>query len=368
MANIKLGKLTVAAHVPDKPVGIRNDGTLIFPKELLTKAAPPSFGLSLVSPENKTKLAVTRLKAEPDFTIGIINKVGSYTKAEIIQHIEHQTSLGKEFTDIEVKYAEFFANQILGKPEQLIMSGAITAVKDPIISRDWNAIAKVKLPTFKSRVLFCENTTDSVTNQCAMYRIANVHPVFAAKGYEVISLEGVNDIRSNFVTKAKDKRVVYISGLGHGSYTAFTGHNFNHILDAGAYDSLEVSNKVIHLLSCETARDLGPNTVSKGAKAFVGYTENFVFDWTNSNMYWKCDSQFDLSMAAGKTVEQAIADTVAQFNTAINSVPGTQTAAYLLNDRNLLRSPVSGAAWGVKTSKIYASLPYIMSFAEFAAM
>jgi hypothetical protein len=364
MKTVKLGKFNVPDYAAEKPLMIRGTGELIYASDLLKKKEPPYFGLALASPENKAKLAIERLKVEPDFVYGILDNVGNYTKAEVIKHIQDQTSLGQQFADIEVNYAEYFANQLLGNlpkiPPKLSVS---TVVKDAAILSDWKWVPKTHWQFFRTRVLFCENTTDSVTTPAANYRIANVHPVFAAKGFEVISLEGANDVRSSFIPKAKESRVVYISGLGHGSYTVYTGHMFSHILEVGIYDGTEVNGKVIHLLSCETAKTLGPDMVTHGAKASVGYTENFVFDWTNANLYWPCDSQFDISMANGKTVEQAVADTIAKFDAAIASVPGTGTAANLLNDRNLLRSPVSGAAWGSKTQRIY---PYVFYYIPFA--
>jgi hypothetical protein len=368
MKNIKLGKFVLPAYAAEKPIGIRGNGQLIYAKELLEKKALPSFGVALSSKENKTKLAVERIKLEPDFQLGILNKVGKYSKKDVIKHIQDQTSLGMQITDIEVNYSEYFTKQLLGQiPVSKGPSLKITGGIIPPIPKDWKWIPKPQWRFFRSRVLFCENTTDSVTSSCAKYRITNVHPVFAARGYEVISLEGVNDIRSMFQAKAIDPRVVYISGIGHGNYTTYTGHLFNVILQVGAYSSAEVKNKAIHFLSCETGRTLGPNTVANSAKAYVGYDENFVFDWANQNLYWASDSQFDISMANGRTVEGAIADTIARYNAAIASVPGTTTAATLLSDRNLLRSPVSGAAWGNKTARIFPYIFYYMPFAAYAA-
>lgn len=365
MKKVKLANLTVPDYVLNKPVGIHNDGTLISAKELVAKTAAPAFGLALMSKENKAKLALARLKAEPDFEIGILDNGGKYTKADVLTHIQNQTPLGLQFADIEVKYAEFFANQLLGKGALDVPNVNAKILAQPVLPADWKLIPKILWPHFKSKVVFCENTTNNVTTPAANYRIANVHPVFAAKGFEVVSLEGNHDIRTDFIPQAKDGRTVYIGGVGHGSYSTYTGDAFNHILEVGVFDPAEVNNKVLHLLSCETARDLGPNTVTKGAKAYTGYTENFVFDWTNPNLYWKCDSQFDISMANGKTVGQAIADTIAQYNAAILSVPGTVTAANLLNDRSILRSPVSGAVWGDKSARIYPYIFWFMSFADF---
>ncbi len=353
MKTVKLGKLSVAQYVTDKPVGIRGNGDLIYASELVTKKVAPSFGISLATKENKIKLALARIKVEPDFELGVLNKVGRYSKKEIIRHIEGETSLGLELVDIETKYAEFFTQQMLGSPGLPPIPPSRIIPQIPRIPKEWKWVPRKQWKFFKTTVVFCENTTDGVTTPAATYRIANVHKAFKDKGFDVISLQGVNDIRSNFIPQAEKAWVVYLGGIGHGSYTTYTGHSFNHILEVGHYNANEVKGKVIHYLSCETGRDLGPNTVSNGSKAYVGYTENFVFDWANANLYWQCDSQFDLSMCAGKTVEQAIADTYAKYDAAIASVPGTSTASTLLNDKYLLRSPVSGSAWGSKTAKIY---------------
>src|SRR4028119_2272392 len=154
MAKVKLGRLNVADYVVEKPVGIRGNGALVFPKELISKAAPPFFGLSMMPQERKAALAIERLKLEPNLEFGIMNRVGRYTKAEIIQHIEQQTSLGREFTDIEVNYAEYFTQQILGKATLEPKVTAAARIKAPIVSGDWVAVPKTKWQLFKSRVLF----------------------------------------------------------------------------------------------------------------------------------------------------------------------------------------------------------------------
>jgi hypothetical protein len=322
----------------------------------------PSFGLALASNENKTKLALARLKLEPDLEFGIINKPGKYTKKEIMKHISDQTSLGMQFIDIEVNYAEYFTQQLLGNIPVEKAVASIKPVQFPALPRDWAWVPKTKWHFFQNKVLFCENTTDGVTTPAANYRIAHVHKAFKDRGFNVISLEGVNNSRSNFHTNSMASRVVYIGGVGHGSYTTYTGNLNSPVLQVGGYDAAEVNGKVIHLLSCETARTLGPNTVTNGAKAFVGYDENFVFDWTNANLYWECDSQFDICMANGYSVQDAITSTYAKYNAAIASVPGTSTAATLLSDKNLLRSPVSGASWGSKTTRVYPYLFFYISF------
>ncbi|WP_439487383.1 hypothetical protein [Algoriphagus sp.] len=366
MKTIKLGKLSLPEFAAGKAMGIRSDGSFMHAKEIVSGRIPPKFGLDLTSLDNKAKLAIQRIKQEPDLKIGVIN-AGIYSKAEIISHIENQTSFGRQLADAEAKYAEYQLNQMLGKisvaPVRFVMPKAEALPKIP---NEWKIIPKVNWKLFSNKVLFCENTTDNVTNEAANYRINNVHPVFKNRGFEVITLTGVNDNRTNFAARAKEQRVVYISGIGHGNYNVFTGHNNSSLIRVGSYDAQEVDHSSIHFLSCRTGRDLGPDTVSKGAYSFAGYNENFTFTWANSQLFWKADSQYDISMALGRTAQQAVADTVAQFNVGMAAVPGTTTAALLMQNRDLLRTPMSGSAWGSKTAKIQPYLFYNMTLADFA--
>lgn len=187
---------------------------------------------------------------------------------------------------------------------------------------------------------------------------------FKARGFGIYVLEGVNDIRSNFVPLAKKAFTVYFSGIGHGSPTVYTGHQGNIILQACNYDPAEVKGKAIHFLSCQTAKQLGPDTVRKGARSYAGYFENFTFVYdqpgtpiNEMDLFWICDSTFDIMMANGSTVEQAHNSTIAAYNAAIALVPGTAAASWLTWDRNSLRDPVVDAAFGDKNAKIS---PYIL--------
>jgi len=199
--------------------------------------------------------------------IGVIN-AGINNMAEIISHIENQTSLGKQLADAEAKYSGFMPNQVLGKitsaPIRFVMPKAEAL---PSIPMEWKIIPKNNWRLFSNMILFYENTTDSVTNEAVRYRIHHVHPVFENRGFEVIKLIGVNDNRTDFSSRAKESRVVYMSGIGHGNYTVYTGHGNSGLLSMGWYNSQEVDNSTIHFLSCRTGRDLGPDTVSKGALA-----------------------------------------------------------------------------------------------------
>lgn len=338
---MKIGKLEFKEYAAKKPLAVDDaTGRYLTARDIVEKPALRLGSLLSLDTETRVKLAVERYKLEPDFTLGVIG-MGLVTKDEAIEHLKNQTEFGQLALEAEMAHCSELMAALAGE----IVPAWPVIPKGPIPKvPDWKPIKRCIILKVPTRVLFCENTTDAVTTPFANYRMANVHPAFAAKGFSVVVLQGVDDVRANFVPQAKNTLTVYISGIGHGSYTVYTGHAGNRILEACAYDSAEVKDKAIHLLSCQTAKTLGPDTIAKGARAYAGYTENFVLQWDSSatpidefKLFAKCDSTFDLSMAAGCTAQVAFNSTVAAFNAAIASVPGTVTASYLTHDRDHLK-------------------------------
>ena len=68
-----------------------------------------------------------------------------------------------------------------------------------------------------------------------------------------------------------------IIGVGHGDKDSFTGQNEAVILEVGRYNPREVKGKMIKLLSCQTGVALGPDLIANGAKAFLGYVDDYVW-------------------------------------------------------------------------------------------
>jgi len=66
-----------------------------------------------------------------------------------------------------------------------------------------------------------------------------------------------------------------IVGVGHGDAVSFCGHNNQVIVDTLSIP--DVRNKVIILIACETARELGPKLVEKGAASYIGFQEDLVW-------------------------------------------------------------------------------------------
>lgn len=368
----KIGKLEFRDYAMKKPITVTPTGTFVSPKDFMKTPSLSAGSLFSLEEDLKTKLTLERTKLEPDFKLGIFG-VGIVTKDEIIENIEQNTSLGKEFVRAEMHYL----NELTAT---LATASSLKKPKTPKIEQeeqplDWNWIPidwwKKWWYFFRKCALFCENTTDSVTKMAANYRKKYVHAAFKKRGFCIKLLEGTNDTRANFVLKAKSRRVVYISGIGHGSPTTYTGHMGDPILSVCNYNSQEIKNKIIHFLSCQTAKQLGPDLISKGAKAYAGYYENFTFVYDQPNtpmddtmLFWQSDSTFDVMMALGKTVEEAHYATIAMFNYCINQVPNTVTATWLTWDRDYFRTPVIDPIYGDKTAKInpWILLPFTPFF------
>ncbi len=337
---MKIGALEFKEYAARKPITTSPTGQFVTASEVLANRSLSLGSLFTLDTETQVRLAVERYALEPDFRLGVMG-MGVYTKAEIMEHLRMQSAFGQLVLRAEMGYcSELMA--ALTAPS----FPAWPAIPDDAVptAPDWRGLNRcfwIKVPT---RALFCENTTDNVTTPIANYRIANVHPAFQKRGFTVTALTGKDDVRANFVTPAKNTLTVYLGGVGHGAYPLYTGHWHDRILEVGKYEPAEVRGKAIHFLSCQTATKLGPDTVSNGARAYAGYTENFIFVWDDSStpvdeflLFVKGDSVYDLMMANGATAQQAYDTTVNAFNAAIGLVPGTAAATWLTWDRDHLK-------------------------------
>jgi len=343
---VKVGNLQFPRNAADKPLALSSDGKFLSAKDIAGTREFGAGSLSTLSPSDQLKLTVKRYEMEPDFKLGIFGN-GLLTKAEVLQEIKAETDFGQLAVQVEMGYCTELLSSLTGtaKAVKLASMPKVTPVA-PLPPYKPLPGKKCILIPMKTRVVFCENTTDSITGPFAAYRIANVHPQFAARGFTVVSLEGTNDLRlPNFVPQATNSLTVYLSGIGHGNATTYTGQWNSPILQVGAYGAAEVSGKAIHFLSCQTAITLGPDTVAKGALCYAGYNANFTFVGDNPatpgvnemQLFMKADSTFDIWMANGLTADQARAATIAAFNAGIAVVPGTTAAAWLAYDRDHFR-------------------------------
>lgn len=148
----------------------------------------------------------------------------------------------------------------------------------------------------------------------------------------------------------------YLTGVGHGSYNVYTGDYGDPIFQVGNYHPDEAKGKIVHFLSCQTARDLGPDFVSNAARAYFGYDENFTFTMPEKDTFFECDSEIDKAFADGLTAAQVYDRVRRLYDQRIadfRAAGKLREAATLEFDRDHLRCPSSGGSrWGDPRAKL----------------
>lgn len=69
---------------------------------------------------------------------------------------------------------------------------------------------------------------------------------------------------------------------GHGASDRLAGENGEIILDKSNVELLK--DKSVHALSCKTAQKLGKDAIAAGAKAYIGYDEDFMLVYDESKI------------------------------------------------------------------------------------
>ena len=204
-------------------------------------------------------------------------------------------------------------------------------------------------------VLGIDANFEPITQAGFQYRQTNVYPYFATKGFATQLCQGSLARRVYVASAAAQVNVIYITGIGHGTYDTFTGDYYDPIFSIGNYADTESRGKIMHLISCETAAKLGPDLVSHGCSAFFGYDENFSFQMDSADVFFQCDSEVDRGFADGLSAADVYKRVVDLFNQNIASLRAQGSdykAATMEYDRDHLRCPSSGTQWGDPTAKL----------------
>jgi hypothetical protein len=218
--------------------------------------------------------------------------------------------------------------------------------------------AKEQTLTVAVSVLGIDSQYEPATLAAWQYREKHVYPHIASKGYAIATCQGPMAKRIYAAPKAQQPGVVYLTGTGHGSYTTYTGHYYDPIFQAGNYSAAEAKEKIVHFLSCETARDLGPDFVNNGCLAYFGYDEDFVFTTAEQYVFFECDSEIDRAFADGLNAAQVYDRVKTLFTQRVADfrAQGKQTqAATLESDLDCLRCPSSPPgpnAWGDPNARL----------------
>ena len=198
-------------------------------------------------------------------------------------------------------------------------------------------------------VLAIDAAFEIITQAGFNYRQENVYPYLQKKGFAIKRSQESLARRLYVAPEARKPHVIYMTGVGHGGYDSYTGDFYDTIFSVGNYSYEECQGKIVHFISCETARDLGPDFVSHGCRAYFGYDENFTFLLDSADIFFECDSEIDRGFADGLNARQVHERVNALFNKHIDALRqqgSDYKAATLEFDRDHLRGPISGPQWG----------------------
>lgn len=166
-------------------------------------------------------------------------------------------------------------------------------------------------------ILTINSKYDNITRSASRYREQSLFSYLEEK-FRVEHMTG-KMARRQHVTYSLRKHgagVVYITGIGHGFSDEFTGELSCSIFKVGEYSGIEVKNKIVHLLSCSTASELGKNMVEEGCKAFFGYDQPFLYVDLQKyeDIFWDCDAEIDRAFVDGCSSVQAHERAVERYN------------------------------------------------------
>ncbi len=199
---------------------------------------------------------------------------------------------------------------------------------------------------------------DAETKTVFTYREKHVYPYLLRQKLRITRLQGSKASRANVASEARRDGVQFITGSGHGTETKFRGHSGEAVFEIGKYNSDEVKNRIIHLMSCRSGKKLGPDMVKKGGLAFFGYSDDLTILERHKEILYECDAEIDKGLAEGLMVAAVHQRAVAIFEahidrlTAMEHQEDSDGARYLAADLDFFRTPVVDPRFGDATARL----------------
>jgi len=211
----------------------------------------------------------------------------------------------------------------------------------------------------KVEAVFIDAANDADTRPAYAFRKNSVLPYVAGKGVTVTPLPK-NKANSADVKRALQVPAVrYVSGAGHGTWSMFQGKGGKALFKTGTKYGTQLKGRIVHLLSCYTARGLGPDLVRNGkAAAFFGYLNLFKFAGSDPALCLELDAEIDRGLADGLSASQVHRRVLKQYDVAIAKMERTGNdyfKNYLIQNRNSLRGPIDGRSFGSGNARLRRS-------------
>ena len=128
----------------------------------------------------------------------------------------------------------------------------------------------------KSKAVLITRPNDDHTTNYLCYWASKVVELAQRKGFKTLDLYGKKANRKNLDSYLVKNRPGIIMFNGHGSADKITGYDQEILVDSHSVN-ISYQDTMIYARSCKAGQILGKVLVKKGAKAFIGYTKDFVF-------------------------------------------------------------------------------------------
>ena len=123
-----------------------------------------------------------------------------------------------------------------------------------------------------SKVLFTRPEHDVETTYMSRWNDEVVKKA-REKGMQTFDLKGSKATKSEFDKYLKNSPDLILFN-GHGGSDRIMGHKNEVLVQANKDDAL-LKGKIVYALACAAGEQLGPSAEKQGAKAFIGYNQDF---------------------------------------------------------------------------------------------
>lgn len=132
-----------------------------------------------------------------------------------------------------------------------------------------------------SRIMVVTNPSDDrVTEYLDSWSEKAVNLAKAHSDTFVFELRKENANRSEFVKLIEEKKPQLILFNGHGNHDFITGFNQDVLIRCGDNEYL-LKDAIVHAMSCNAGKTLGPESIKIGTVAYIGYKEEFKLTHLN---------------------------------------------------------------------------------------
>jgi len=104
----------------------------------------------------------------------------------------------------------------------------------------------------------------------------NIIDTAKRKSMKVIDLDSKRANKKELTSVIEKVRPSLVLLNGHGNDNMILGQDGEILIKVGENEYI-LNNCLIYALSCKSAKVLGPSSIKAGAKAYIGYVEDFIF-------------------------------------------------------------------------------------------